>query len=431
MEAIEAENNRLKQLIVILEQISMDLMPIVMKCKCDYNSVKLKTKLNVLKQKYDFLKQSEDYHKSGDKCDIIDKINRCGQSVSKIIIKRIDEFDDTFASDEDKNRETMNDNRCVTTRRRGRRPKMLSTDGDQRADQNLNKEFGLKIRRKYERLGVKKEVPSYRQKINKKRNESQVLCDECGKRFRDTYELKFHMWRHTGVKLFKCNWPGCDKEVGGSVLDFEFVSNFLSDIQYTTKYLAKHQKTHSDPKRFVCQHIDCKESFESSQELSQHFEHFHGGHKPFKCNFVGCLQEFTAKANLLQHHNWVHSDVNYPCEWPGCEDKFKRKSLLNTHMSSKHMGDMRYRCQIPGCQFKSCHSKSFARHKLIHSGEKPYPCQVDGCTARFRQSHQLKSHQMTHTGETPISCRVSECDQRFKTKRVMLSHLQKFHGIDV
>ena len=62
----------------------------------------------------------------------------------------------------------------------------------------MNKRNGNPILRKYAKMCVNKEV-SNRQMVNKKRNEKNVLCNECGKQFRDSYELKFHEWRHSGM----------------------------------------------------------------------------------------------------------------------------------------------------------------------------------------------------------------------------------------
>ena len=114
---LESDNNQMKQMIVILEQMSVDLIPIVMKCKCVYNSVKIKTKLNVLKQKYNNLKQFSDNSKNNSFVQIVDKIKNSSKSLPKIVIKKFDDFDENLAIDEDMVESTQ------PKRRRGRPPK--------------------------------------------------------------------------------------------------------------------------------------------------------------------------------------------------------------------------------------------------------------------------------------------------------------------
>jgi DNA-binding protein YbaB len=98
------ENNNLNEMIGIMEKMSIDLIPVVMKCKCDYNLVKIKTNLNVLKLKYDLLKdiinnQNNDnfsHVKSNSNINLIEKINSCVKTVPKIVIKKCDSFDENF-----------------------------------------------------------------------------------------------------------------------------------------------------------------------------------------------------------------------------------------------------------------------------------------------------------------------------------------------
>lgn len=111
LDKFEIQNNQLKQMIVILEQMSVDLIPIIMKCKCDFNSIKIKTKLNVLKQKYDFLKQNNNCNQ------IIDKINSCLKIKPKIVIKKIDNFDENLSLNEENN--VFIKDKCLSKGRRG------------------------------------------------------------------------------------------------------------------------------------------------------------------------------------------------------------------------------------------------------------------------------------------------------------------------
>lgn len=116
---LDSDNSRLKQLIVILEQMSIDLMPVIIKCKCDHNSDKLKTKLNVLKQKYEFLKENNSLNNNNFK--IIDKIKSCAKIAPKIVIKKeVINFDENIGENE------LITQKVCNTRRRGRPPKVVT-----------------------------------------------------------------------------------------------------------------------------------------------------------------------------------------------------------------------------------------------------------------------------------------------------------------
>ena len=131
---LEVDNNHMKQLIEILEKISIDLMPIVIKCKCVYNSVKIKTKINVLKHKYDILKQNIKNPNNKNLVKIVDKIKNCSKNIQKIIIKKSEEFDEndifsdnTESMEEPIDRKTIR--RCVrkTASNYNKKPLKLET----------------------------------------------------------------------------------------------------------------------------------------------------------------------------------------------------------------------------------------------------------------------------------------------------------------
>jgi hypothetical protein len=90
------ECEKYKQIILIMDQMIVLTLPVIMNCKCDYNSDKIKTKLNVLKQKYDFLKDSnqENNNSNISQNNLITKLNNCTKINPKLIIKKdaIEEF---------------------------------------------------------------------------------------------------------------------------------------------------------------------------------------------------------------------------------------------------------------------------------------------------------------------------------------------------
>ena len=130
---LELKNIEMTKMIEILEQISVDLIPILMKCKCVYNSVKSKTKLNILKQKYNELKLNNNNTNNDNNCKKIeDQIENCSKSPSKQLKENAKEFED-ICIDEDIKEST--EEPIYGKRKRGRPPKCV-LDFKQN-DQNL------------------------------------------------------------------------------------------------------------------------------------------------------------------------------------------------------------------------------------------------------------------------------------------------------
>jgi len=93
---LKNESERYQQIISIMEQMNGLSQPVVMNCKCDQNSDKIKTKLNVLKQKYDLLlnETNRDNNLINSDNNLVNKIINCGKITPKLIIKKndIEEF---------------------------------------------------------------------------------------------------------------------------------------------------------------------------------------------------------------------------------------------------------------------------------------------------------------------------------------------------
>jgi len=111
---LREDNQRLRNMCAIVEQINDILSPIVNECKCiNNNNSKINTKLNILKHKYKQLKESDNnisinnYNNCNNSQTIIDKIKKCSQMTPKLIIKRnlnnncFDLINDNLMADEE------------------------------------------------------------------------------------------------------------------------------------------------------------------------------------------------------------------------------------------------------------------------------------------------------------------------------------------
>ena len=104
--------------------------------------------------------------------------------------------------------------------------------------------------------GITQELKAHREKPYR--------CDDCGKAFTHSSDLRRHKKIHTGKKLFKCDI--CDKV-------FSQNSN-----------LARHQKVHTGEKPYKCD--ECGMAFRVKSNLLSH-QTVHTGEKPYKCDECG------------------------------------------------------------------------------------------------------------------------------------------------
>ncbi|XP_023035972.1 transcription factor Ouib-like [Drosophila willistoni] len=120
----------------------------------------------------------------------------------------------------------------------------------------------------------------------------ELVCDKCGKCFKDPSNLKLHLVRHTGVKNFECALCG---------------------------------------EKFFSQHL-----------LNLHDRVRHQGERPYKCKFCG-LQFLTSTARC-RHERIRHiRTLSFKCKY--CDKGFIVQSDLKKH-EFLHSGERPHRCEI-------------------------------------------------------------------------------------
>ncbi|EDO42609.1 predicted protein, partial [Nematostella vectensis] len=101
---------------------------------------------------------------------------------------------------------------------------------------------------------------------------------------------------------------------------------------------------------------------------------------------------------------------------PKCPMTFPRRSRLAVHVRTH--SDKVFQCDQCGKSFR--HSRSLARHELLHSGQRPYRCTEPECEQSFGRQDHLTDHLRTHTGERPFQC--PHCSKTFRQSGVMNRH---------
>ncbi len=209
------ENERLRNMCSVMEQMSVLLIPIVNECKCNhnFNSIKIKTKLNVLKLKYDSLKSNQNsvIHS------FVNKINNCSKIMPKIVIKKVEnneEIYETIDQKIDENNSNLNNEQIIPKKRsRGRPKKNINSfdDNEWKTEDDFN-EIDIKIKKtkskvKKTRVKIKRD-PNFLSIRNNRNRAKNLLCQwpGCEQRFRDKDDLQNHMWRHTGIAYYELHF---------------------------------------------------------------------------------------------------------------------------------------------------------------------------------------------------------------------------------
>lgn len=241
--------------------------------------------------------------------------------------------------------------------------------------QNCNKTF--------QRIREFESHRNYHRRINNSQlNPSlPVMCNECGLRFPNNFDLKQHKLDvHEANKKFKCEV--CDRK-------FRREDNMKI-------HLRTHKKREDDPELQckICQKYLC-----SKDSLKLHTKYMHSDEKPCVCEICG---HRTRQMGSLQYHMKVrHSDERpYECEWEGCNKSFKIYQVWQSHSQNhalaigniekaKSYGRLHH-CDI--CfRYFNCRT-DMSNHMLIHSNEKSIKCEI--CQTTVKRWGSLKRHMM-------------------------------------
>ena len=217
--------------------------------------------------------------------------------------------------------------------------------------------------------------------------------------------LNKHISGHLNKRQFNCD--KCNKR-------FKWKSNLVQH---------KHH-IHSNDRPFVCPVSDCGKGFKTNGELNSH-KAIHSDEKPFKCKV--CDKRFKQKSNLISHQNCVHLNKRqFICDYIGCHQKFKRKSVLIKHKLI-HSNEKPFKCDVKDCDQSFRQKSTLIQHKnRIHLRLKSHKCFHNNCDKSFVTSSELKRHiGYKHSTKKPFKCFNDNCNKRFKSKYEMYKHFYK------
>ncbi|XP_072034331.1 uncharacterized protein [Amphiura filiformis] len=161
------------------------------------------------------------------------------------------------------------------------------------------------------------ESVKYHRKVHSYRNKDMdIMCDICGKLFKNKCVWRAHMKAHKAKesgKRFLCEV--CNKE---------FVQ---------MKDLKAHLQKHTYKRVITCE--KCGKGFKTNSKLRRHMK-VHSEVKPFTCK--QCGKGFTLKYNLKGHQRMHTGEKPFKCDI--CNAAFTHNVSLKTHKRSAHGIDM-------------------------------------------------------------------------------------------
>ena len=238
-------------------------------------------------------------------------------------------------------------------------------------------------------------------------------CQICGYTLPSTESLEIHNKIHIEQTSISCKTPQCLETFA---TEKEYKAHILATHGLNTKIycencgkmfknlyeLKPHMRTHNPEKNFIC--VECGKRFKREQNMKIHTLGFHKGIFNYNCD--ECGMNLVSRVALHGHKRNKHNQEYVFC--PECNQRLRDKYKLDEHMTI-HTGEKKYKCKTDGCGKKFRIDSVLRNHEKLHTGVKEYQCII--CPKKFRQSQHLSNHIKRHKGIKDFKCET--CGKEF------------------
>ncbi|KAG5669534.1 hypothetical protein PVAND_017421 [Polypedilum vanderplanki] len=195
------------------------------------------------------------------------------------------------------------------------------------------------------------------------------------------------------------------------------VDQVNNDLKNQKKNLSKEINCKFREKKFrskyhlyyFCNHCELKFKYKTWLTLHLTTKHQKGKEIKFECDFDGKI--FDSKAKIYGHMKTCHQTLE-ECNLCGKEIR-----NLNQHMRRVHAKENeKIKCQI-------CHKtlkNQFCMRKHLKTHNKQHQCQL--CGYKFSFNNQLKEHQKVHKNQFAFRC--EKCQKNFNSSSILKRHLK-------
>ncbi|CAG2117589.1 unnamed protein product, partial [Medioppia subpectinata] len=145
--------------------------------------------------------------------------------------------------------------------------------------------------------------------------------------------------------------------------------------------------------------------------------------KYFHCFWPKCQFKVKNK-KYLKNHQMKHSNIQFKCDFNGCNKSFTTNANLLFHKSCVHLSEKPFKCNEINCGKSFGLKSNLIQHKRNSNS---FKCNEENCNKSFPYKRSLMAHKSLHLGLKPFKCGVNDCNKSYVTKNVLNRHKSCVH----